>query len=64
MKYLIFGAGGIGLAPGATTFMQRDVAEGHALEVDGLVYQVVRMGRQYSVPFPAYEKIAEKELRT
>ena len=35
-------------------------------EIDGLVYEVVRMGEEYHVPVPAYEKVAEKlsETRT
>ena len=40
------------------TSWQKDYEAGHASEVDGLVYQVVRLGRAYSVPTPNYEKIA------
>lgn len=29
-------------------------------EVDGLVYEVVRMAHRYQVPVPAYEKVAQK----
>ena len=29
-------------------------------EIDGLVYEVVRMGEEYHVPTPEYKKIAEK----
>ncbi|MBC8538913.1 2-dehydropantoate 2-reductase [Christensenellaceae bacterium NSJ-63] len=45
-------------APDSTASMQKDYEAGHASEVDGLVYQVVRLGRAYSVPTPNYEKIA------
>ena len=48
------------LAPEATTSMQRDIMEGKQSEIDGLVYEVVRMGEKYHVPVPAYEKVAEK----
>ena len=48
------------LAPEATTSMQRDIMEGKQSEIDGLVYEVVRMGEKYHVPIPAYEKVAEK----
>lgn len=48
------------LAPEATTSMQRDVMEGKASEIDGLVYEVVRMGEKYHVPVPMYRKVAEK----
>ena len=48
------------LAPEATTSMQRDIMEGKASEIDGLVYEVVRMGQKYHVPVPMYEKVADK----
>ena len=48
------------LAPEATTSMQRDVYAGKNSEIDGLVYEVVRMGREHGVPVPVYEKVAEK----
>lgn len=47
------------LAPEATTSMQRDVMEGKSSEIDGLVYEVVRMGEKYHVPVPMYRKVAE-----
>lgn len=46
------------LSPEATTSMQRDVMEGKRSEMDGLVYEVVRMGRKYKVSMPQYEKAA------
>lgn len=48
------------LAPEATTSMQRDVMEGKDSEIDGLVYEVVRMGERYHVHVPMYAKVAEK----
>lgn len=48
------------LAPETTTSMQRDVMAGKQSEIDGLIFQVVRMGRQYQVLVPEYEKVAEK----
>ena len=48
------------LAPEATTSMQRDVYAGKNSEIDGLVYEVVRMGKEYGVPVPVYEKVAKK----
>ena len=48
------------LAPEATTSMQRDVMEGKDSEIDGLVYEVVRMGERDHVPVPMYAKVAEK----
>ena len=46
------------LAPGASASMHRDIRDGKQSEVDGLVYEVVRLGQQYGVAVPTYEKIA------
>ena len=40
--------------------MQRDVYAGKSSEIDGLIYEVVRMGQRYGVPTPTYEMIADK----
>ena len=48
------------LAPEATTSMQRDILAGKQSEIDGLIYQVVRLGKTYHVPVPEYEKVAQK----
>ncbi len=48
-----------GLAPETTTSMQRDVTAGRKSEIDGLVYEVVRLGRKYNVSVPVYEKVAK-----
>lgn len=48
------------LAPTASSSMQRDIAAGKQSEVDGLIYQVVRLGKQYQVDVPVYEEIGEK----
>ena len=48
--------------PGVTTSMQKDVAAGRHSEVDGLIYEVVRMGERYGVDVPLYAMVAE-ELR-
>ena len=42
--------------------MQKDVAAGRHSEVDGLIYEVVRMGERYGVDVPLYAMVAE-ELR-
>ncbi len=46
------------LAPGASASMHRDIKAGKQSEVDGLVYEVVRLGQKYGVAVPTYEKIA------
>lgn len=48
------------LSPTASTSMQRDVYAGKNSEIDGLIYEVVRLGQEYQVPVPTYEMIAEK----
>lgn len=44
----------------ATTSMQRDVMEGEQSEIDGLVYEVVRMAKKYGGEVPTYRRAAEK----
>lgn len=48
------------LAPTASTSMQRDLAAGKPSEIDGLVYEVLRMGEKYHVELPGYEKAAKR----
>lgn len=43
-----------------TTSMQRDLINGHESEMDGLVFEVVRLAKKYKVEVPTYKKIAEK----
>lgn len=50
------------LAPTASTSMQRDITNGKNSEIDGLIYEVVRLGQQYKVELPVYIKISN-ELR-
>ncbi|HCF49182.1 MAG TPA: oxidoreductase [Syntrophomonas sp.] len=46
------------LSPKASTSMQRDLKQGKDSEIDGLIFEVVRMGRQYGVPVTTYAMIA------
>lgn len=48
------------LAPTATASMHRDIRDGKQSELDGLVFEVIRLGQKYNVPTPVYEMIAEK----
>lgn len=48
------------LSPQTSTSMQRDLKKGKNSEMDGLIFEVVRMGRQYDVNVPVYNTIAEK----
>ena len=49
-----------GFAPDVKTSMQRDVEAGRMSEIDGLVYEVVRMGEQNGIELPVYRKISEE----
>lgn len=51
------------LSPEASTSMQRDIAAGKPSEIDGLIYEVVRMAKQYGVELPVYQKIVEELQR-
>ncbi|HNX28791.1 MAG TPA: 2-dehydropantoate 2-reductase [Syntrophomonadaceae bacterium] len=48
------------LSPAASTSMQRDIKQGKNSEIDGLIFEVVRMGREYGVHLPTYEMIARE----
>lgn len=47
------------LSPEASTSMQRDIAAGKPSEIDGLIYEVVRLSEQYGVELPVYQRIAK-----
>jgi len=46
--------------PTFTTSLQRDLKQGKDSELDGLIFEVVRLGKQYRVPVPNYALVAEK----
>ena len=48
------------LDPDASTSLKRDLDEGKPSEVDGLIFEVVRLGRKYHVPTPMYDRVAAK----
>ena len=51
------------LEPEMTTSMQRDLKAGGPSELDGLVYEVVRMGERYGAELPEYRRIADELAR-
>lgn len=51
------------LTPEASTSMQRDVKAGKVSEMEGLIFEVVRLGKEYGVELPVYGKIAEELKR-
>lgn len=46
------------LSPEASTSMQRDLWAGNPSEMDGLVFEPVRLAKKYGVKMPKYEMIA------
>lgn len=51
------------LTPEASTSMQRDLKKRKVSEMDGLIFEVVRLGKKYGVSLPTYEKIADEMKR-
>ena len=51
-----------GFSDDSTASMQKDLKRGSLSEIDGLVYEVVRLGHRLGVPVPNYEEIAESLL--
>lgn len=49
--------------PTSTTSMQRDIKSGKKSEIDGLIYEVVRMGKEYNVAVPNYVKITNWAIK-
>lgn len=47
-------------APDTTASMQKDLKKGGKSEIDGLVFEPVRLGRRYNVPTPNFAMIAKK----
>lgn len=48
------------MAPDCTASMQKDLKKGGKSEIDGLIFEAVRMGHKLGVPVPNYEEIAAK----
>lgn len=47
-------------APETTASVQKDLAKGGKSEIEGLIYEPVRLGRQHNVATPNFAKVAEK----
>ena len=47
------------LSENATTSLQRDIMAGRDCEIDGLIFEVVRLAEKYGVDVPLYTKIAK-----
>ena len=47
-------------APDTTASMQKDLKKGVKSEIDGLVFEPVRLGKAYNVATPCFAKAAAK----
>lgn len=46
------------VTPDTTASMQKDLARNHQSEMDGLIFEIVRMAKAKNISVPAYEKVA------
>lgn len=46
------------VTPDTTASMQKDLAKNHQSEIDGLIFEIVRMAKVKNITVPAYEKVA------
>ncbi len=46
--------------PNVTSSMQKDIEKGGDSEIDGLVFDVIKIAEEYGVSVPLYKKVAEK----
>lgn len=51
------------LEDASSASMHRDYNAGKSCEIDGLIYEVIRLGKKYNVPTPTYEKSAAELKR-
>lgn len=49
-----------GFGADVKTSLQRDIEGGKKSEIDTLIYDVVRLGKQFNIEMPAYEKVSVK----
>ncbi|MDR0836024.1 MAG: ketopantoate reductase family protein [Tannerella sp.] len=49
-----------GLAPDSTASMQKDLANGHESEIDGLLFGFIRLAEKYNIDIPVYRRVAKK----
>jgi 2-dehydropantoate 2-reductase len=48
------------LSPDSTASMQKDIEKGHESEIDGLLFDFLRLADKYHIDVPVYNKVAEK----
>jgi 2-dehydropantoate 2-reductase len=52
------------LSPDSTASMQKDLAGGHASEIDGLLFEFVRLAEKYNIAIPTYRRVEKKFRRS
>ncbi|MEG1915705.1 MAG: ketopantoate reductase family protein [Muribaculaceae bacterium] len=50
------------LDPQSTASMQKDIARNHDSEINGLLFDMIRLGKSVSVGMPTYEMVSQKFL--
>ncbi len=48
------------LDPQSTASMQKDIARGHQSEIQGLLFDIIDLGKELDIPTPTYDKVAAK----
>lgn len=48
------------LDPHSTASMQKDIARGHESEIQGLLFDMIDLGKQLHIEMPTYRKVAQK----
>jgi 2-dehydropantoate 2-reductase len=48
------------LDPDSTASMQKDLAHGHDSEIDGLLFEFIRLAEKYNIDVPTYHRVAKK----
>jgi 2-dehydropantoate 2-reductase len=51
------------LDPDSTASMQKDLANGHASEIDGLLFEFIRLAEKYNIDVPTYRRVEKKYLK-
>ena len=48
------------LVPHSTASMQKDLARGHASEIQGMLFDMIDLGERLGISMPTYQKVAQK----
>jgi 2-dehydropantoate 2-reductase len=48
------------LEPETTASMQKDLANGHQSEIQGILFDMIELGEKFDIELPTYQKVAAK----